>query len=374
MHIGIDCRLPYYQVGGISAYVINLVSAMAKLQHWHRFTVFHSRKDVNDYVPEQMKGLGRADLWTPCHHRLERWTLGAELYPHRLDLLHSPDFIPPAFGAPCRIITVHDLNFLFYPEFLTEDSRRYYNGQIEWAVQSADHILADSHHTRRDLIDRMSLEPEKITTIPLAAGSVYRQPHSLEAITATTAHLGLMPGFILFVGTLSPRKNVKTLLEAFEYLVLELRLHTQLVLAGAKGWLADDLFAAIASSPVRDLIVHLPGLTDTQMAHLYSSAQMLVIPSLYEGFGLPVLEAMHCRCPVISSNQSSLPEVVGNAGILLDPNDTVAWSDSMKRLLEDEAERDRLVGLGLEQAKKFSWQKTAEATMLVYEDCLAQTN
>jgi glycosyltransferase involved in cell wall biosynthesis len=374
MHIGIDSRLPYYQIGGISAYVINLVSAMAELHSTHRFTVFHSRKDVHDYVTDQMEGFSRADLWTPCHHRLERWALGAELYPHRLELFHSPDFIPPAFGAPCRIITVHDLNFLLFPEFLTSDSRRHYNDQIEWAVRSASHILADSNHTRRDLIERVFVPPEKVTTIPLAAGSVFSQHHSLEAIKATMDSLGLMPGFILFVGTISPRKNVKMLLEAFEILVLKLKLNIQLVLAGAKGWLADDLFTAIASSPVRDLIVHLPSMTDTQMAHLYSSAQMLVIPSLYEGFGLPVLEAMHCRCPVVSSNQSSLPEVVGNAGILLDPNDPIAWSESMKRLLEDEAECDHLVNLGLEQVKKFSWRRTAEATMLVYEECLAQTN
>ncbi|MFN2189650.1 MAG: glycosyltransferase family 4 protein, partial [Candidatus Promineifilaceae bacterium] len=299
MHIGIDSRLPYYQVGGISAYVINLVSALADLRSDQRFTVFRSRKDEKEYVSEQMEGFSRAALWTPCHHRLERWTLGAELYPYRLDLIHSPDFIPPAFGAPCRIITVHDLNFLFYPEFLTADSRRYYNDQIEWAVLNASHILADSQHTRKDLIERLSVNPQKVTAVPLAAGDVYRQTYSSESIGATLAEVGLAPGFILFVGTLSPRKNVQMLLEAFERLVFDLDSRAQLVLAGAKGWLADDIFASLESSPARNLIVHLTGLTDTQMAHLYSSAQMLVIPSLYEGFGLPVLEAMHCRCPVI---------------------------------------------------------------------------
>jgi glycosyltransferase involved in cell wall biosynthesis len=145
------------------------------------------------------------------------------------------------------------------------------------------------------------------------------------------------------------------------------------VLAGARGWLADDLFASIADSAARDLIIHLPGLNNREMAHLYSAAGVLAVPSFYEGFGLPVLEAMHCRCPVIASNRSSLPEVVGEAGILLEPTDVDAWAGSIRTVLHDEAERQRLVSLGAHQAQKFSWSKTAAATMAVYEKCLGQT-
>ncbi|MGD8855789.1 MAG: glycosyltransferase family 1 protein [Chloroflexota bacterium] len=370
MHIGIDSRLPYYQVGGISAYVVNLVAALAQLDSEHRFTVFHSRKDRRDYVTSQMDGFDRANLWTPCHHRLERWTLGAELLRYRLNLLHSPDFIPPACGARFRIITVHDLNFLLYPEFLTAESRRYYNQQIEWAVGAADHILADSHHTRRDLIERLAVEPKQVTTVHLAAGPVFRAVHSAEDVSTTLAQLGLAPGFILFVGTLSPRKNVKTILAAFELLVREEGMETKLVLAGARGWLADELFASLSNSAARDRIVHVEGLTDREMAHLYAAAGVLAIPSLYEGFGLPALEAMHCGCPVIASNRASLPEVVGEAGILLEPTDVAAWAASIGDILHDSAERQRLIALGQLQAQKFSWSKTAAATMAVYERCL----
>jgi glycosyltransferase involved in cell wall biosynthesis len=299
---------------------------------------------------------------------LERWTLGAEILPYRLDLLHSPDFIPPGFGARCRIITVHDLNFLFYPGFLTAESRRYYNDQIEWAVRNADHILADSHHTRMDLVERLSVEKDRITTVHLAAGPAFTAQYSAEAVSTTLAQFGLSPGYILFVGTLSPRKNVKTVLDAFELLVRE-GPDAMLVLAGARGWLADELFDDMARSAAKEFIVHLDGLTDSQMAHLYSAAGVLVIPSLYEGFGLPVLEAMHCGCPVIASNRSSLPEVVGDAGILLDPSDVIAWADSIASLLSDASERQRLVDLGFKQASNFSWRKTAEETLAVYEGC-----
>jgi len=215
--------------------------------------------------------------------------------------------------------------------------------------------------------------PDRVTTVHLAAGPIFQAEHSAEDVSDTLTRLGLAPGFILFVGTLSPRKNVKTVLEAFEFLVREAGLEARLVLAGARGWLADDLFASIANSAARDLVVHLSDLSDSEMAHLYSAAGVLVIPSLYEGFGLPALEAMHCGCPVIASNRSSLPEVVGEAGMLLDPADAIAWADNIKRVLQDGAERRRMVKLGKQQAEKFSWSKTAAETLAVYERHLSRT-
>lgn len=369
MHIGIDSRLPYYQVGGISNYIINLTRALAELGSGHRFTVFHSRKDRRSYVSREMRRFGRADLWTPCHHRFERWSLGAELLPHHLQVMHSPDFIPPAFGAGCRIITVHDLNFLLYPEFLTTESRRYYNGQIDWAVRQADHILADSHHTRLDLIERLAVDPGRVSTVHLAASPIFAQESPPDAIQATLAKYRLERGFVLFVGTVSPRKNVETILEAFHMLLEENAAETSLVLAGAKGWLTENLFESIAKSEHRKRILHITDLTDAELAHLYASAGVLVIPSLYEGFGLPALEAMHCGCPVIASNRSSLPEVVGSAGIQLDPRDVLGWSEAMRLLLNDADERMHYVGKGYEQARSFSWRKTAEATLRIYEQC-----
>jgi glycosyltransferase involved in cell wall biosynthesis len=233
--------------------------------------------------------------------------------------------------------------------------------------------LADSHHTRNDLIERLSVEPDRITTVHLAAGSVFQEKHNPREVDDTLARHALVSGYILFVGTLSPRKNVKTILDALEMLVAEKWPGPRLVLAGSRGWLADELFESIADSPARDRIIHLTGLSDREMAHLYSAAGVLVIPSFYEGFGLPALEAMHCGCPVVASDRSSLPEVVGEAGILLDPTDTAAWATSIRTVLGDEAVRRRLAALGARQAQRFSWSKTAAATMAVYERCLGET-
>ncbi len=330
MHIGIDGRLPYYQLGGISQYVLHLLPALAELDGENRYTIFHSRKDGRSYTPSA-PNFGRKNLWTPCHHRLERWALSGELLPHRLDVLHSPDFIPPQFGAKRRIITVHDLNFIYYPQFLTAESLRYYADQIEWAVRVADHISADSHATRQDLIERLNVPPEKVTTVHLSVNPLYQQTYSDAEIDATLQKHNLSRGFILFVGTLEPRKNIPTLIKAYHKLRQETAptssrgqaVSVPLILVGGKGWIYDDIFNTIDALNLRDHVRHLSGIFDEQLAHLYHAAGVLVTPSYYEGFGLPALEAMTCGCPALVSNRGSLPEIVGPNGVMVDDPDDV---------------------------------------------------
>jgi glycosyltransferase involved in cell wall biosynthesis len=365
MHIGIDCRLPYYQIGGISQYIFHLLPALAEVDTENRYTVFHSRRDGRTYLPPAAN-FERRNLWTPCHHRLERWALAAEFLPHRLDVLHSPDFIPPVLGARRRIITVHDLNFMYYPQFLTRESRRYYAGQIKWAVEAADHISADSHATRQDLITHLAVPPEKVTTIHLAANPIYEASYTAATVEQTLRHYHLPRGFVLFVGTLEPRKNLPTLIQAYHQLRQEKLVDVPLILVGGKGWLYDQIFAAIGELDLRANVCHLSGVGDEQLAHLYAAAGVLVTPSYYEGFGLPALEAMHCGCPVIVSNRGSLPEIVGPAGLLIEPDDVAAWSQAIARVLQDSDVKEAMVSKGYLQARTFTWQKTAVATRKVY--------
>ena len=367
MHIGIDARLPFYQMGGISQYTVHLVPALAEIDPANRYTIFHSRKDGRSHLPHPAApNFHRRNLWTPSHHRLERYALAAELLPHRLDVLHSPDFIPPMAGARRTIITIHDLNFLFYPEFLTAESLRYYAGQIDWAVRRADHISADSHATRRDLIERLGVPPEKVTTIPLAANPLYARPFPPDAIHQTLSQFNLPPGFILFVGTLEPRKNLPLLLRAYKMLREETAVDVPLILVGGKGWIYDEIFATIAELGLGDSVRHLSSVFDEQLAHLYHAAGVLVTPSKYEGFGLPALEAMHCGCPVIVSDRGSLPEVAGDAGLLLDPDDAPAWAEALARVLTDSDLRERMVARGYAQAQTFTWRETAVKTLALY--------
>lgn len=366
MHIGIDCRLPHYQMGGISQYTLHLIPALAQLDRENQYTIFHSRKDGRSHLPPAAPYFRRRNLWTPCHHRLERWALAVELLPRRLDVLHSPDFIPPAGGAKRHIITVHDLNFIYYPQLLTAESKRYYKEQIAWAVQAADHIAADSHATRRDLIELLAVPPEKVTTIHLAANPVYTQPHGETAVQQTLNQSNLPRDFILFVGTLEPRKNLPMLVRAYHRLRHTTDIDVPLILVGGRGWIYEEVFTTIEALGLRKHVRHLSGIYDEQLAHLYTAARVLVTPSHYEGFGLPALEAMHCDCPVIVSNRGSLPEVAGEAGILLDPDDVEQWAETMAQVLTDEELRARMVANGRIQASKFTWEKTAAATLALY--------
>ncbi len=365
-HIGIDCRLPTYQMGGISQYAIHLIQALGRLAANDSFTIFHSRKESRSFTPPENERFVRRDLWTPCHHRFERLALALELFPHRLDVYHSPDFIPPATGAKGRVITVHDLTFLFYPEFLTAESRRYYSDQIEWAVSSADHVLADSDATRRDLINVLSVPPEKVTTVHLAANPVYAASYSEEAIAQTVDEYGIGRGFVLFVGTLEPRKNLVTLLHAYHHLRQTTDITVPLVLVGGKGWIYEEIFSTIDSLSLTGSVIHLSGVPDEKLAHLYRAAGVLAIPSHYEGFGLPALEAMHGGCPVIASTRGSLPEVVGQAAISLEPDDVDAWAGALARVLTDPVLAERMRAAGLAQAAHFTWEKTAAATLEIY--------
>ncbi len=366
MHIGIDARLPYYQMGGISQSVLHMLPALATLDQDNRYTVLQMGKDGRSYTPPA-QNFQRHNLLTPCHHRLEKWALGAELLPLRLDVLHSPDFIPPAFGAKRRIITVHDLNFIYYPQFLTAESLRYYREQISWACRVANHIAADSHATRQDLIDRLDVPPEKVTTVHLAANPLYTQPYPEETVAATLAKHNLPHGFVLFVGTLEPRKNVPTLVHAYG-LLRERGIDVPLTLVGGKGWIYDQIFSTIAELGLSDYVRHLSGISDQELAHLYHGAGVLVTPSFYEGFGLPALEAQHCGCPVVVSHRGSLPEIVGPHGVMVDdPEDVEAWAGILARVLSDSEMRAEMVARGYAQAQSFSWRETAVSLLQLYQ-------
>lgn len=365
MHIGIDARLPYYQMGGISQYILYLLPALAELDAANEYSVFQMRKDGRSYTPSAAN-FRRRNLFTPCHHRWERWALSLELRRHRLDVLHSPDFIPPGDGAKRRIITVHDLNFIYYPQFLTPESMRYYADQIEWAVHTADHISADSHATRHDLIEHLRVPPDKITTVHLAANPLYAKPVTDTAVNQTLAHYHLPRNFILCVGTLEPRKNIPFLLRAYHGLRNVYKIDVPLVLVGRKGWLYEEIFGTIEELGLAGQVHHLEGVGDEPLAHLYHAAGVLATPSHYEGFGLPALEAQHCGCPVIVSNRGSLPEIAGDAGLILDVLDEEEWTDALYRALTDDQQREGMIRRGYKQARTFSWQKAAQQTLEIY--------
>jgi glycosyltransferase involved in cell wall biosynthesis len=367
MRIGIDARIAHYSHGGIRSYVVHLLDALTAVDDETDYHILHSRKDPE--TSASGPNFHRVACWTPCHHRFERWTLGVEISRLGLDLLHSPDFIPPAFGYGRSVITIHDLTFLYYPRFLTRESRRYYNGQIEWAVQRTDHILADSHATKTDLTSVLGVSSERITVVHLAADPSFKPVPDGETRHIANQY-GLEPGFLLFVGTLEPRKNVPGLLHAYRILLDQKVTAEPLVLVGGKGWLYEEIFDRVEALGLNDQVRFLHGVPDADLPGLYSAASVLTTPSFYEGFGLPALEAMSCGTPVVVADRASLPEVVGDAGILVDPEDPGAIAEGLKRVLTDEELRAKMETLGLGRASSFSWERVARETLDVYRQVL----
>lgn len=365
-HIGIDARLTHYRVGGISRYITALVRALEQLQPPHTFTLVQSRKSRGRLSSR----FRTASAWTPPHHPWERAALSVELARHRFDLLHNPDFIAPLRGGKRHVITVHDLSFIHYPEYITAASRHYYNGQIEASVRRADHILADSEATKRDLMDILAVPADKISVHMLGADERFR-PLNRACTEPALQSLGLPDTYFLFVGTLEPRKNLVGLAQAYRELKLDYPDAPKLVIAGRPGWHYEQLMADLQGVGVSDDLIIREAVEDAQLPALYNRALALITPSFYEGFGLTALEAMACGTTPIVSRVASLPEIVGDVGLLIDPHDVGSIADALARVLSDSRWRERQEKAALRRAAGFRWSDTARVALDCYDRALS---
>jgi len=363
MRIGIDARLVYYSQAGIGQYILHLINGLAEIDHENEYVILQSRKDDTTILSQP--NFRRVSLWTPSHHRLERLSLNVELMRLGLDVLHSPDFIPPHRPSCKSVITVHDLAFLLYPHFLTKESARYY-GHIDQAVSWTDHIIAVSNSTKRDTIEHLGVPEDKITVVYEATNPIFCPIDRDQACQQVRDRYGVDAPFVLFVSTVEPRKNVPTLLQAFRQLRECYHQDVQLVLAGGKGWLIEDVYSLIGELNL-DGQIHIIGqVPSDDLLSLYNAAELLAHPAFYEGFGLPPLEAMACGLPTIVSNVASLPEVVGDAALLIDPHDVNELTVAMWRVLTDQELNHEMRGKGLRQAQRFSWTRAAQETLDIY--------
>jgi glycosyltransferase involved in cell wall biosynthesis len=288
-----------------------------------------------------------------------------ELAPAALDVLHSVDFIPPFRRLCPAVITVHDLSFLLYPETKTAESLRYY-GQIAQAVESADAIIAVSEATRRDMERLLGAPPERVTVVHHGVSSAF-SPRPPDAVAAFCRQRGLPETFMLWVGALEPRKNLPCLFRAVAAASARLpEAMRTLVLVGVDGWAFENAQAEFDRLGLAAQTVMFGQATEEELALLYSAAWVFPFPSMYEGFGLPPLEAMACGAPVVSANVSSLPEVLGDAARYFDPQDDAALAELLVALANDAPLRANLRQAGLAHAARFRWEDTAAATLQVY--------
>lgn len=363
MHVAIDARLAHYTAGGIAHYTLALAHALAAEAPHDRFTLLRSVKQRGG-LP-RARNLSSAPLLTPPHHRLEQLSLPLEVARVRPDVLHSPDFIPPFRRVFRSVVTVHDVGFLRFPETLTEESRRYY-GQVGRALQSAERTIAVSHATARDLAELLRAPVDRVRVVHNGVDARFTPVTDPDVLARMRGRYGLDRPYLAFLGTFEPRKNLATLVRAFK--IVRERHDVLLALVGRRGWLYEPIFSLIDELGVRPAVHVIEDAPRADFPALLSGATAFAFPSLYEGFGIPPLEAMACGTPTVVADTSSLPEVVGNAALLHPPTDHEALADALLCLINDEAERATLQARGLERAARFTWERAARETFAVYHE------
>jgi glycosyltransferase involved in cell wall biosynthesis len=377
MRIGIDYTAAVRQGGGIGRYTRNLIRALAHLDTENQYMLFVAGgwgggDGLGPWPANfRVRSIPLSDRWVHLFWQRMRLPVPVQTITGPLDLFHSPDFVLPPTGRTPAILTVHDLSFLRVPQFFVPGFREYLEMAVSRAVNQAACILADSESTRGDLMQLMGVEPERVTVLYPGVESRFRPVEEAQTLAAVRARYQLPGSFILGLSTLQPRKNFDGLIEAFRRLLAPIadgpemaELH--LVIAGGKGWMYEDTLAQVQRIGLGDR-VHFPGfVAEADLPALYCLASAFAFPSWYEGFGLPLLEAMACGTPVVAANNSSLPEVVGEAGLLVDAADVDALSEALGRLLTDGALQGRLIRAGLDRARHFTWKGAAQQLLHVY--------
>ncbi len=367
MRIAIDVSQIVYQGTGVGRYTTELTKHLLQLKTDHQFLFYagslRTRHLINLFRTQSPWNQATWKL-TPFSPQISdflfnRLNLPLDPFIGKIDLFHASDWTQPRLKVP-TVTTVHDLVFLKYPQTLPPLIVKTQTRRLKRVIKFADHIIADSLSTKDDLVKMYSLPETKISVIYLAHSENFYPRKSKEVERVKTKYQLTNP-YLLSLNTQEPRKNLQKVIEAFKaYLHLNPHSQLDLVLVGRHGW-GQKL---VTDNPRIKFLGFVP---DEDLPPLYTGAQVFLYPSLYEGFGLPVLEAMACGLPIITSNLSSLPEVAGEAGILIDPQDVFAIRDAIQRAL---TRHDFLAQQSLQQASKFSWQKTAQQTLEVYQNLI----
>jgi glycosyltransferase involved in cell wall biosynthesis len=361
--IGIDAsRVRVAQRTGTEQYSVALLRALMALETPHRWRLYAPGPPPDDLLPLPPRWEWRTipfpRLWT--HARLS-W----EMVRHMPDVLFVPAHVVPLVHPRRTVVTIHDLGYLHVPDAHPGRSRRYLDWSTRWSVRAARKVIAVSDATKDDLVQTLHVPAGKIAVVHHGVRPDLRRPPE-PVIAATLTRLAIPRPYILFLGTVQPRKNLQRLIRSFRRVVAAGLPHA-LVIAGRLGWLAEPIQAEVAAQGLTGR-VHFTGyVADDDVPTLYAGADAFAFPSLYEGFGMPALEAMACSVPVVASNTTSLPEIVGDAGLLVDPLDEAAIADALIAVLRDDTLRARLIAAGTTRVSRFSWERCARETLAVLE-------
>jgi len=372
VRIGIDYTAAIKQSAGIGRYVRGLAEGLARVDLDNEYLLFYAARRPTGSQPIHSGNLNFRDRALPLSERVlnvlwHRLSLPVpiDLFIRGIDVFHFPDYTLPPVRQAAAVLTVHDLSFLMYPECADEKLRAYLEHAVPQSLERADYVLADSENTRNDLVCLLDVPPERAEVVYCGVDAHFR-PATEDARLEVRERYGLDFPFILTVGVIEPRKNLPTLLRALSRLKARPDFVPKLVVAGQPGWLYESVYQLVEALHLEREVVFLGYVPEEDLPALYSLAEVFAYPSLYEGFGLPPLEAMACGTPVVCSDASSLPEVVGSAGLLVRALDVEGLAEALARVLADERLRGDLRTRGRQRAAQFTWEATARKLLDVY--------
>jgi glycosyltransferase involved in cell wall biosynthesis len=373
MRIAIDYTAAIRQGAGIGSYVRYLVEALLAQDTSDRFTLLSSGRVTAERPFPAGENVRGQSILVPDRYLNILWyrwrmPIPATIFCGPTDIYHGPDFVLPPLGRRVRkVVTIHDLAFLEHPEYAVPSLAAYLQKVVPEAIAEADIVATVSQEVSRTLITHFHTPEEKLAVIPNGVAPHFRRITDPILLSATQHKFALKHPFVLAVGTMEPRKNHLGLIKAFYQAQQKKKGPAMLAIAGGPGWLYEETRKLVEDLQLEKKVRFLGRVSDLELITLYSMADIFAFPSFFEGFGVPPLEAMACGAPVITSNTSSLPEVAGDAALLVDPTNTEALANAILRLLEDEQLREDLRQKGYERAGQFSWAASAQKMLAVYQ-------
>jgi glycosyltransferase involved in cell wall biosynthesis len=370
VRIGLDLTHCYQRKGGIQSYAIQLTRALCEIDRENHYILFFRAEKQ-----EELAHLNAEIHVSPIKNQVlceQTWLFCAAIQA-RLDVFHFTGFAGPLIYMSKSVSTVCDMNQFFYPETMKRSQYFYWRWLFPIALRRRTAIITISEHSRDDINRVLNINKNNIRTIPLAAKPIFVEPRTNRQLMQVAYKYKLPAHFFLVVGTLEPRKNHLSLFEAYAFLRNQGKCLPPIVCVGRKGWLYNSVLSRLTELQLKDHILFIGMVSDEDLSIIYRLALALLYPSVYEGFGLPILEAMASGCPVLTSNVSSMPEVAGDAAHYVDPFNIHSIADGLQAIL-DASYRAKLVNRGQSRLYNFSWQRTAKETIAVYYECYRNLN
>ena len=381
MRIGIDVSRYFDRSGGVGIYAANLLKYLLKIDknnEYNAYSFFYNcfpsnwkhKKIIDEFRKYGKVNFSQINLPTSILKR--KWNNSSIEKKEKLlggvDIIHSTAYMIPELFNARLVVTIHDLSFLIFPEYHTKENYELVLSNLIYLNSRPDMVICDSRQTKKDVIKYFHVPEEKLIVIYLGVDDSFREEIDSDFRKKILEKYGLTGKYLLCVASIEPRKNFLRIINAFsEFIKQEEYKKYSLVCVGGRGWKNIEIYSLVKQKNLEDKIKFLRSIEECELAPIYNQAEIFLYPSLYEGFGLPVLEAMACAVPVITSNVSSLPEVASDAAILVNPYSEKQIYEAIIHLADDENKRKQLINMGLENIKKFSWENTAKQTLNIYQ-------